>query len=231
MRGDTEHVLGGHVVADGAFGPAGEVPGLPPDATGNAWVGDQERAVTSLRFHQQLGIGLFVVPDVGVALPVLIAVGFVAGQSFVVQDAGFDTSSGCRVAGSHFQEQGLDDHRAVGELPAGRRAGSRLRVGQCFEFHLRIVGQREEPLLGGRVGPLRGDHVVGNQPGGGGQRLDRVEQAGGRECLGEVADSSGVGVGGQFVDTAADVVEQVEFALAVLSEADQPHARIDQLRG
>ncbi|GIT30940.1 MAG: hypothetical protein Ct9H300mP1_29860 [Planctomycetaceae bacterium] len=90
-----------------------------------------------------------------------------------MKDTGLNPPSALAIAGFHFQEDRFDDHRAVGELPAGGGSGCRLGIGQCFEFHLRITRQRQEPLLGGTIGPLRGNHVVGNQAGGGDQVLDR----------------------------------------------------------
>ena len=62
------------VVADHAVGAAGVVPGLLARAAGGAGVANRIRLAEDV-FAEQLGVGLFVVPDVGVADPLLASLG------------------------------------------------------------------------------------------------------------------------------------------------------------
>ena len=73
QRVDPEDVLRGHGVAERTFGATGEVPRLFANPFRRFRVADRVGAVGPFRI-QQLGVGLFVVPNVGVAEPNLCAV-------------------------------------------------------------------------------------------------------------------------------------------------------------
>ena len=85
QRVDAQRVLGRHRVAQRAFGPAGEVPGLLAACrrgpSGRVIVYVRSRPLAS----SSVGVGLVVVPDVGVAAPELVADFLGAGQRLEMQ--------------------------------------------------------------------------------------------------------------------------------------------------
>ena len=127
---------------------------------------------------EQLGVGLLVVPEVGVAEPVLGPVFVVvAGHLAVLQDARFQPAAAGGVARLHLERERLHEHRAVGESPAAIGIGRPVRIDDVVELDLRIAGQGQEPLLLRAVGPERRVHRIGNQPLGRRVVLGRGEQA------------------------------------------------------
>ena len=52
-----------------------------------------------------------------------------------------------------------------GKLPAGRRAGRGLRIGDLVEADLAVAGDGEEAILGGVIAPELGVDGVGNDAG------------------------------------------------------------------
>src|SRR5215831_3316014 len=68
--GEAQDEVGGAAVADEAFGAAGVMPGLLSLAAGGAGVFDGKGLIYA-GSGGELGIGLSIVPDVGVAGPVL----------------------------------------------------------------------------------------------------------------------------------------------------------------
>src|SRR5262249_49735164 len=135
-----------------AFGSAGEVPGLLALTAGCGGVLDRKSLVGAARVAQY-GVGLFVVPDVGIAAPVLIPVFLGAAELLEVKEAGFQPLSARRIALLHLKEERLDGDRAVRELPAARRAGRWLRILNSVVLDLAVAWDGEEPLLACAVGP------------------------------------------------------------------------------
>src|SRR5207249_12230176 len=71
-RVDTEDELCWHGVTERTLRAAREVPGLLPAATGSLGIADGKGPVQAARV-QEGGVRLLVIPDVGVAAPVLVA--------------------------------------------------------------------------------------------------------------------------------------------------------------
>ena len=148
----AQRVFGRHRVAERALGPAGEVVGLHPRAAGGLGVGDFKPPVHA-GGGGQLGVGLLVVPDVGVTKPVLIAVLLRALKLLLVQQPSLEPAAAGRVAWLQLERECLHEHRFIREPPTGRRAGGGLRVGDRVELDLRHAGQSDEALFRRSVGP------------------------------------------------------------------------------
>src|SRR5258708_39660101 len=69
---------------------------------------------------EQFGIGLLVVPDVGVAVPVLVADLLRPGQLLEVENARLQSPPALRIAALHVQEDGLHHNCPIRDAPAGR---------------------------------------------------------------------------------------------------------------
>ncbi len=104
---EAEDRAGPRRVADQALGPAGEVPGLLALSAGARGVLDGEGAVDAVGPGED-GVGLLVVPDVGVGPP---------GVAVVVQDLRLQPAPAGRVAALHLQRHRLGEDRVVGKDP------------------------------------------------------------------------------------------------------------------
>ena len=72
-------------MADHALGSTGKVPGLLTPAVCSGFILDGKRLIETSGILQQNRIRLFVVPNIRIATPVLIPVGFTSGYPFLVQ--------------------------------------------------------------------------------------------------------------------------------------------------
>src|SRR5262249_54952097 len=152
---EAEDELGRLRVTQRTLRPAGEVPRLLALAAGRRRVFDRERAVQPARLRQRR-VGLLVVPDVGVAAPVAVAVLLRAGDVLGVGQARLQTPAALRVALLRLQKERLDRDGAVREAPAGRGAGGRLRVDDVVVDDLGVARDRQEALLRRPVRPELG---------------------------------------------------------------------------
>ena len=212
---DAQRELRPHRVAQRAFRAAGEVVLLLHRLAVHL---DRQGDVPP-RGVEQFGVGLLVVPHVGVAAPVLVAVLLRAGVFLEDKQARFQALTGLGVAALQIHAEGLHQHRAVGEAPAGRGAGGRLRIGDVVETDLAGAGDGEEALLGGVIAPELGVDRVGDKAGCRDVVLGRGEDAG----LGKLARELGALVLlvtlDELMDAAAGEIEEVDFAGRVLAEA------------
>ena len=80
--------------------------------------------------------------------------------------AGFEPLSALGIAAFHVHREGFHEHGAIGELPARRGAGGRLRIGDFIEADLAVAGDGDEAFLDGMIAPELGVDGIGNDAGG-----------------------------------------------------------------
>lgn len=139
------------------------------------------------------GVGLCVVPFVGVADPFPLLFG---------EEAGFDALAGLCVARFQFEGEGFDHDGAVGEVPAAA-------VG---DFDFAFAGDGQIAFLEGAIGPEGGDDVVGDNACGHAVFRDGGEEAGVAEFVRKFGDLRRVcGWSGSELEEFAGVGDEVEF--------------------
>ena len=214
-------------VAEQAFGTGGNPVGLPVlpavgrqiELTGIGLGGilDRESHCRALR-RGQIGVGLSVVPDIGVSGPVG------AGE---VEDLGFDPAPAGGIAGPRLDSDRFGEDAVGGklELAADRAL---LRIVAAVDREPRFARQSEEAARGGAVGPGFGAHRIGEHAGGGDVLGGIGEETGGAELGGEFAVDLLRGAPHELVERAAGVVEDVEFAHRINAEAHDCQRRVGQ---
>src|SRR5262249_47631095 len=130
-----------------------------------------------------------------------------------------------RVAALHVEKERLHNDGTIGEAPAGRSTGGRLRIRHRLELDLRVARKRQEPLLVSAVRPeLRVDRVR-DQPGCRFVVLDGGEKSGFAQLAREVVGRGRLRDRDEAVDLPTHEVEEVQFAGVVLAEADNATRR------
>ena len=215
---ERQRVLRPRIVAPQAFASRRESPRLHPLAAGFVRVGDRERPVLAGPLDERR-VGLLVVPFVRVRLPF---------ATIVMQSLRLDAARTLRLAGFEFERQRFDQHRVlrVIDRAAELRAGDELRLRSDEN---RFASRNAEPTLGLRmIAPLIDVHRERQHARRGIVLRDRFKETGLAEFARERFAGRRDDVPFEAVDGAVFVVEQVEFAVGIFGEVDDPDRRVDQ---
>src|SRR5207253_3205674 len=155
--------------------------------------------------------GLVVIPDISIAAPILVAVLLGAGELLEMKQARLQAFTARWVAAFHLHAECLDQHRAVGELPARRRAGRRLGIGDLVETDLAVAGNGDEPFFVGVIAPKLSIDGIRNDSWRDLVVLGRREDAGLAELARELRRLIFLVVLDELVDTAAGEIEEIQF--------------------
>ena len=225
----AQHVLRRHRVTERAFGSTREPPDLLTLSARRGGILDDQLAIESLR-REQLGIGLIVIPDVGVAVPVLRSVLVVVPRHLaMLQETRFQPLETRRLPRLHLHRKGLHEDRPVGEAPADVGVLRPVRIDDVIELDLGIARQRDEPILLGPIRPERCVHRIRDQSRCGDVIFGRGEQTRlaqlarerfGRDLRRGLHDA---------MESASCEVNEVDLTRAVLGKLDDADLRVGQL--
>ena len=204
-------------MADHAIGAARVVPGLFARSARSAGITNGVGLLEEV-FSEQPGVGLLVVPDVGVSGPLLTA----CRRRLQCEQPRFEPSPAGGVALLHINREGLDEHGALGKQPAA----------PLVETNPTLAGKRNEAVLMRAVGPKRRIHRIRDHTGSGAVVPGGFEQAGLAQHAGERRRLPVFGKRrtlDQLVNAPCSVGEHVQLARMRFSKRRDIQRRVVQL--